>query len=492
MKVHLLTPAGADPAPARDLDQGDADLVRDLGLDDVVTAMAGGDALIRDVALDVLLRPLTDLDAIRWRQDVVRDALDAPAAVAELYRLATDAVGTESRVRGWWISNEPSSVLGRSVALMRALLGPLRDLRSWADGHGTLPSAGMRDLVAEVTANLTEEWFREVEAHLRRLSNPDVVLTLRLGPTGTGSGHVLASMEPARRSWLGRSRPDESTILVPESDTAASQALTELRERGLRLVANALAQSAEQVLAFFGQLRREAAFLLGCATLEQRLRDLGLAVSFPEARPVGRELAATALVDVGLAMRTGRPVVANDLVADGAAAVVVTGANQGGKSTLLRAVGLAQLMAQAGMFVGAASLRTAVAARLHSHFRREEDDALESGKLREELLRMSAIVDRVSAGDLVLSNESFASTNEREASRIARQLLDGLVEGGLRVAMVTHLTEFSRDLAAEGRPDVVFLRAERAADGARTFRVVPGGPLPTGFGADLWERVLGG
>ena len=112
--------------------------------------------------------------------------------------------------------------------------------------------------------------------------------------------------------------------------------------------------------------------------------------------------------------------------------------------------------------------------------------------LAKELLRMSAIVDRVSAGDLVLSNESFASTNEREASRIARQLLDGLVEGGLRVAMVTHLTEFSRDLAAEGRPDVVFLRAERAADGARTFRVVPGGPLPTGFGADLWERVLGG
>jgi len=145
---------------------------------------------------------------------------------------------------------------------------------------------------------------------------------------------------------------------------------------------------------------------------------------------------------------------------------------------------------QAGMGVGAESFGAGVG-RVHTHFRREEDDALRSGKLHEELARMSRIVDRAAPGDLVLSNESFASTNEREGSRIARQLVDGLVEGGLRVVMVTHLHEFARGLADEGRDDVLFLRAERAEDGARTFRVVPGAPLPTSFGADLWERVFG-
>lgn len=491
MRIHLLTPDGAPPLLLRDLDDGDADLARDLGLDDVVGAMAGGDAFVRDVARDVLLRPLTDLAAIRWRQDVLGDSLAHSDAIRELYRIATDAVGAESRVRGWWISSEPSSVLGRSVAVMRALLDPLRALRQWAEVHGPgLASAGLRALVEEVTRTLPVDWFREVETHLARLSNPDVVMTARLGATGRGSGYVLTGLEPARRSWLGRPKSDDTTVAIPPSDTAGGQALTEFRERGLRPVANALAQSTEQVLASFAQVRREAAFFTGCVALAEHLRGLGMPTSLPELRPEGRELSAHGLYDVGLAVRSRQPVVGNDLAADGRAAVIVTGANQGGKSTLLRAVGLAQVMAQSGMLVGADDLRVSVAGRVHTHFRREEDDKLRSGKLREELARMGTIVDRASPGDLVLSNESFASTNEREGSRIAHQLVAGLVEGGLRVAMVTHLTEFSRALA-DTRDDVLFLRADRAPDGSRTFRVVPGEPLPTSFGMDLWDGVFG-
>lgn len=492
MRIHLLIPEGI-ALPTRELDPGDADLAQDLGIDDVVAAMAGGDAFLRDVARDVLLRPLTDLAAIGWRQEVLHDALTHPDAVRELYRIATDATGAESRVRGWWISSEPSSVLGRSVALMRALLEPLRALRRWAATHGpALESAGLRGLAEEVRRTLPEEWFGQVESHLGRLSNPDVVMTAHLGPTGRGAGYVLTALEPARRSWLGRQpRSDETTVAVPPTDTAGGQALTELRERGLRPVATAFAQSSDQVLATFAQLRRESAFLAGCVALAGHLRDLGLPTAIPEPRPAGRELTAHGLYDVGLAVRSGSAVVGNDLEADGRAAVVVTGANQGGKSTLLRAVGLAQVMAQAGMFVGAADLRVSVVGRVHTHFRREEDDRLRSGKLREELVRMGAIVDRSAPGHLVLSNESFASTNEREGSRIAHQIVEGLIEGGVRVAMVTHLTEFSRALTQEGRNDVLFLRADRAPDGSRTFRVVPGDPLPTSFGMDLWDRVFG-
>ena len=64
---------------------------------------------------------------------------------------------------------------------------------------------------------------------------------------------------------------------------------------------------------------------------------------------------------------------------------MITGANQGGKSTFLRSVGLAQLMMQCGMFVAAESLRASVGQRLFTHYKREEDAAMESGKLDEEL-----------------------------------------------------------------------------------------------------------
>lgn len=487
MRSSLLHPA---PPPAdRPLDAGDADLARDLGVDDVVTAMAAGDDVVREAARGLLLHPVADLDVIRWRQDVVRDALTARAAIRELYDLAAHACAVESR--GWWISSEPSSVLGRSVALLRELLGSLRDLRAWARSHAGFPSAGLSALVEEITATFTEDWFRDATTHLEQLSHPEVVITARLGPAGTSTDHVLAALAPARRSWLGRSRADPATIVVPETDTSGSDTLRLLREFGLRHVAETLAQAVDEVRTFFTRLRDESAFLVGCATLEERLRALGLPTAFPEVRPAGTEATASGLYDVGLAVRSGRAVVPNDLAADGVGALVITGANQGGKSTLLRAIGLAQLMAQAGMVVGASALRTSAVTRVHSHFRREEDAALRSGRLLEELVRMSALVDRVSPGDLVLLNEPFASTNEREGSRIARHLLDGLLEGGLRVAVVTHLTEFSHELAAAGRADVRFLRAERGPDGTRTFRVVPGDPLATSFGVDLWEQVFG-
>lgn len=52
-----------------------------------------------------------------------------------------------------------------------------------------------------------------------------------------------------------------------------------------------------------------------------------------------------------------------------------------------------------------------------THFKREEDSALEAGKLEEELKRLSRLVDRLTPAPRFLFNESFAATNELEGSR---------------------------------------------------------------------------
>lgn len=116
---------------------------------------------------------------------------------------------------------------------------------------------------------------------------------------------------------------------------------------------------------------------------------------------------------------------------------------------------------------------------------------MESGKLDEELARMSQIVDGITAGGILLFNESFACTNEREGSRIARQIIDGLTEAGIRVFFVTHLYDLAHGLVTTRPPGALFLRPQRLADGGRTFKVVPGDPLPTSHGQDLYEKVFG-
>jgi DNA mismatch repair ATPase MutS len=170
---------------------------------------------------------------------------------------------------------------------------------------------------------------------------------------------------------------------------------------------------------------------------------------------------------------------------------VITGANRGGKSTFLRSLGLAQLMMQAGMFVAAEAFRADVRVGLHTHFKREEDVTLRSGKLDEELGRMSSIVDQLMPGSMVLLNESFASTNEREGSEIGRQIVRAMLESGVKVGYVTHMYDLASRLQAERDGHAAFLRAERLPDGRRTFRVVPGEPLPTSHGQDIYQRIFG-
>lgn len=289
---------------------------------------------------------------------------------------------------------------------------------------------------------------------------------------------------------LGKGSPIY-TYTLPSRDDQGVRTLAQLRDRGLNRAANAVAQAAEHVESFLMALRAELAFYIGALNLAEMLDRLGMPVTFPVPAPLEEERwQARGLYNIVLALNGPSKVVPNDVSADGKRLVIITGANQGGKSTFLRSVGLAQLMMQSGMFVPAVEFSASVSRHVFTHFKREEDSTMKSGKLDEELARMSRIVDRLRPGAMVLFNESFAATNEHEGSEIARHIVSALVARGIRVFFVTHLYEFARGLWEEGREDTLFLRAERRPDGRRTFRIIPGAPLPTGFGPDLYREIF--
>ncbi len=116
---------------------------------------------------------------------------------------------------------------------------------------------------------------------------------------------------------------------------------------------------------------------------------------------------------------------------------------------------------------------------------------MESGKFDEELARMSAIADRITPDSLVLFNESFSSTNEREGSEIARQIVHALLDRRVKVFFVTHQYDFARSFCDRHVQDALFLRAERLPDGTRTFQLAEGRPLETSYGEDLYREVFG-
>lgn len=257
------------------------------------------------------------------------------------------------------------------------------------------------------------------------------------------------------------------------------------------LVARALNQSAEHVLDFFNMLRCELAFYIGCINLHDQLLERGYSMCMPDVAPADtHRLDARGLREVCLALRTGRDVVPNDLHANDRDLVVVTGANEGGKSTFLRSIATAQLMMQAGMMVLAEQFSSSVAGRVFTHFKREEDESMTSGKFDEELRRISAIIDQVETGSIVFFNESFASTNEREGAEVAGQIVGALLDKRVRVLFVTHMYALSNGLYESRGARALFLRAERTDEGGRTYRIVDGEPLDTSFGEDLYRIVF--
>jgi len=481
----------ADPPPLS------ADLAQDLELGTLWNAMAAGDQFLFDVAQRAMLNGLTDPDAIAYRQAVLTDCLASPAVVRDLYDLAVTAVEGERKVfYGLFFRDSPEIILHRSVEVLQFFTGLLKTLRTFADEQaGNFRSAGFTRLFSMLSAELSDEYFAEIEAHLSTLKfRRGVLISARLGSGNLGTGYVLR--QPREQGWRDRlplGGRDSLSFLVAERDEAGMRALSKLNGRGTNLVANATAQSADHILSFFRMLRAELAFYIGCLNVHDRLTGLGEPACFPVPLPpsAGPDLSAQELYDACLALHTSTAVVGNDVAGSGQSLIMITGANQGGKSTFLRSAGLAQLMMQAGMFVAAREFRADVRDGVFTHYKREEDASMRSGKLDEELSRMSRIIDQIGPGAMLLCNESFASTNEREGAEIARQITGALLARGVKVLYVTHLFDLANGLYQQNMATALFLRAERQAGGQRTFRIIPGAPLPTSHGEDVYQRIFG-
>jgi hypothetical protein len=484
------TPQKAPAVPS----QSEIALVADLELEVLFVAMAGKDQLVYDVVRKALLTGVqNDVDTILYRQQAVRDCVANPDVIQRMYAIANEVFQRQNKIWGHF-REYPTGRLDYSVDAMKIYVDGFKRLRALADqSAGTFKSEAFASLFSTLQRELSDSYFAVIDDHLRRLRfNSGVPVSATLGQGLRGISYTLRRVRQPS-GWLERifgERPRAYKIYLAPRDQAGANAMNELRDRGLALAAGALGRSADHVVSFYYQLQTELAFYVGCLRLHERLRDLRAPFSFPSPTAGERRFACKDLYDISLALSANRRPVGNDINADGKPLIIVTGANQGGKTTFLRSFGLAQLMMQCGMFVGAAQFRANVVDGVFTHFRREEDASMKSGKFDEELSRMSDIVEVIAPHSLLLFNESFAATNEREGSEIARQIVTALLERPNKVAFVTHQYAFSHGLFESRGESTLFLRAERRDDGERTFKLIEREPLSTSFGEDVYREVF--
>ncbi len=474
-------------------------LIQDLELETLFEAMAQGDEFLYEVAVPAVLSGLDMPAAITYRQEILRDCLNHPDVVRQIYQITIQFI--ERKRKAWWgvgsHHSRPGAILSSAWGLLDLSVDLLRALKRIADKHiAEFESPGFGRFFAMIQQELGNDYLALVENHLKTLKFHDgVLLSAELGQGNEGTNYVLRKPNHDGRNWIKRvlvGKPTTYSFTLHSRDDNGARALGELRERGLNRVANAVAQSADHIESFLSALRLELAFYIGCLNLSGQLAQLREPITFPEPVPANeRQHSFTGLYDVALALTMGKKVVGNKVNADNKKLLIITGANQGGKSTFLRSIGQAQLMMQCGMFVPAELFSANVCRELFTHFKREEDASMESGRLDEELSRMSAIVDTIMPDALILFNESFSGTNEREGSEISRQIVSALLERRIKVFFVTHLYELAHGFYDKKMENMMFLRAERQQDGSRTFKLREAEPLPTSYGVDVYQKIFG-
>jgi DNA mismatch repair ATPase MutS len=494
MNVNLLSMDPSYRLP-ENMPWNTEELEKDLDLATIYNAMAGKDRYVFDVCRRAILNTLTDRDTIVYRQRVLQDALDNPDIVWDIYSIIVDSVAQAKRLLFWVSRQNPEFVLHESISVLQICLAAIEKIREI--GRKALPSLhseGFIRFFSMISHEFDEDYVKMVSGHLENLRFPRGIYVsggLGRGNALTGYNLVVPKVKPDRIvERITNIREPHYTYVLPDRDEQGGQALGEMRARSISETARIVSESAENVLGFIDRLKEEIAFYLGCLNLKKHLNPLGARTSFPvPGKEAGSGTFYEGIYDLALSLRTDHTLVGNSLYAEKDHLIFITGANKGGKSTLLKAIGQAQLMMQSGMFVAADSFSTFIAVGLFTHFKREEDTEMSKGKFDEELSRMSGIVDHIIPGSRLLFNESFSSTNVREGSEIAESIIDALLTRGIRIIFVTHFNELA-EAYLDRLPKPTFLKAERLEDGTRTFRILQADPISTSFGYDIFQKVF--
>ncbi len=231
----------------------------------------------------------------------------------------------------------------------------------------------------------------------------------------------------------------------------------------------------QEVVVSFVQLLGDLEFYLGALGFADLARASGLTASLPEMVPAQAPRVLHGFFNPLLLAHGIEPVPCDIKLDRHCATVLVTGPNSGGKTRLLQSLGLAQILAQAGMFVPAKlAAITAVPGMVVSLLEETKADQRE-GRLGTELVRIRELFEALPSGAMVILDELCSGTNPSEGEEIFELVVSMLAKLQPQVFITTHFLELAARLERENKQgDLRFLQVDLGADQEPTYQFVPG------------------
>ncbi len=454
----------------------------DLRLDQVVERVTAG----RDEyqLAPLYWRPIDDLDEIHYRQAVVSDlrqpAIADPIATfgarmreVRKYLVLAAKLHYPLQSQRWQL--EAASVYCDAVGTLSQQLNGVEPQSSGIAGLRGFLDAYVQSLPFEALADETRERARALASvrYTVHLHGPRVKVDgYELQPDF--SAGVDETFERFRQGAVATRRfefPEH-----PEMNHVEAQILefvARLHPETFLELERYCERHSQFVDDTVARFDREVQFYLGYLEQIRVLEARGLSFCLPRVRQGCKEVHAESGFDLALAFKlseSDQTAVPNDFRLEGPERVlVVTGPNQGGKTTFARMFGQLHYLASLGLPVPGADAQLLLADGVFTTFEREEDIRNLRGKLEDELLRIREILDAATGDSVLVMNETFGSTTLSDARRVGSELVRRIVALDALCVFVTFVDE----LAALGDATVSMMSTVLPDDPAtRTYKVV--------------------
>jgi DNA mismatch repair protein MutS len=427
----------------------------DLHLNDIIASMTAGRE-IYDLKPFFHAR-LRDVATIRYRHEVFRD-LEGPAlgtvrSFARQMQTVRDRLSRAGKVH--YRYEQERWFLDAAHAYREAVVGLTRELND-AD----LRSRGLlafREFLASYVASPgftalgadTDQLLADLAAVRYRLRiDGSRIIVSRFDAEPDYGAEVLQTFEKFKQgageayrfelsSWQDMNHV-EAVILdfVARLQPAVFASLDAYRAR-----------HSEFLDPTIGRLDREIQFYVAYLEHIGRLKAAGLAFCYPEVTDTSKEILGRDVFDLalaGLLVGEDEPIVSNDFcLNDPERILVVSGPNQGGKTTFARMVGQLHHLAAIGVLVPGGEARLFLVDRIYTHFERREEVEDLAGKLETDLGRMHGILEEATDDSLLIMNEAFSSTTLTDQLVINREVLRAIIQRKMLGVAVTFLDELA-------------------------------------------------